>query len=70
MLLHRLLGGGKLKYKSWAVQAGSDPIDYQHWRQRDIDVLEMGLDGYIVQLAERIRSFSEDDHDLLLPRSS
>ena len=34
-------------YRSWAVSAGVDPIDREFWRQRDVDLVDTQLTGYI-----------------------
>jgi len=47
VILHRLWGSQKLRYRSWAVQLDPDPIDRQSWAQRDVEMLPCPLEDYI-----------------------
>ena len=58
IILHRLWGEQKLSahYKSWAVQANSEPIDQEFWNKRDVGILPVRLDEYIAVLSERLQA--------------
>ncbi len=53
LLLHRLWGDQPLSYRSWAVQPEPMPIEREFWRRRDVDVLEIPLEHYIMALARQ-----------------
>jgi DNA-binding SARP family transcriptional activator len=53
LLLHRLWGDQPLSYRSWAVQPEPMPIEREFWRRRDVDVLEIPLERYIMSLARQ-----------------
>jgi len=53
LLLHRLWGDQPLSYRSWAVQPEPMPIEREFWRRRDVDVLEIPLERYIMALARQ-----------------
>jgi class 3 adenylate cyclase len=59
MLLHRVWGRERVKYRSWAVLQNPDPVDYQYWRQYDVEILNIGLDDYVGQLGERVYALDE-----------
>jgi len=56
VILHRIWGEQKFKYKSWAVTdfalAGErpQPLEQEFWRLRDVDIIKMPLDDYIESL--------------------
>lgn len=56
VLLHRLWGEQKLKYKSWSIQLAPLPIDIQSWRKRDVDILDVTLESYVATLAARLQA--------------
>ena len=47
VILHRIWGEQKLKYKSWAVQLDPDEIDREFWELRGVDILDVPLDRYV-----------------------
>jgi SIR2-like domain len=51
VILHRIWGEQKLKYKSWAVQRRPSELDREFWELRGVDVLDVPLDEYVVALA-------------------
>jgi hypothetical protein len=51
VILHRIWGEQKLKYKSWAVQRRPSELDREFWELRGVDVLDVPLDDYVVALA-------------------
>jgi DNA-binding SARP family transcriptional activator len=53
LLLHRLWGDQPLSYRSWAVQPEPMPIEREFWRRRDVDVLEIPLERYVMALARQ-----------------
>jgi len=55
VILHRLAGEQKLTYKSWAIQRHPTELDQKFWDRRDVDILDIDLDQYIMQLQDRIR---------------
>lgn len=56
VILHRIWGESKLTWKSWAIQCSPDPIDQEFWRKRDVDILNVNLDGYIAEVRKRLEA--------------
>ncbi len=62
VILHRLWGEQKFKYKAWAVsdtnQPGEkpQPLEQEFWRLRDVDIIKMPLDDYIEALQEHVEA--------------
>ena len=56
VILHRIWGEQKLTYKSWAVQLNPSPMDQQYWRKRDVDILDVRLEDYVLALGQRIQA--------------
>jgi hypothetical protein len=54
VILHRIAGEQKLTYKSWAIQRDPTDLDQRFWDRRDVDILDVDLDGYITQLQDRM----------------
>jgi len=50
VILHRIWGEQKLKYKSWAVQVGPSELDREFWGLRGVDILDLRLDDYVAAL--------------------
>lgn len=56
VILHRIWGEQKFKYKSWAVTdialtgERPQPLEQEFWRLRDVDIIKMPLDDYIESL--------------------
>jgi hypothetical protein len=59
VILHRLAGEQKLTYKSWAIQRHPTELDQKFWDRRDVDILDVGLDDYILPLQEAMRQMPE-----------
>ena len=55
VILHRIGGGQKLTYKSWAIQLDPSEIEKQFWYKRDVDIIGISLEDYIAKLTERIQ---------------
>jgi class 3 adenylate cyclase len=55
VILHRMWGEQRPTYKSWSIHA-SRPEAMEHglWRERGVDVLDLGLAEYIAGLQERL----------------
>jgi len=47
VILHRIWGEQKLKYKSWAIQLRPSELDREFWELRGVDVLDVPLDDYV-----------------------
>jgi SIR2-like domain len=56
VLLHRMWGRRRLKYKSWSIQHKTSPLDKAVWEQRNLDLLEMDLRQYVPLLRKRIEA--------------
>src|SRR5262245_37739501 len=56
VILHRIWGAQKLKYKSWAIQLNAQPIDREFWRKRDVEIIDMALEEYVARLNDRLPS--------------
>jgi hypothetical protein len=50
VILHRIWGEQKLTYKSWAIQLHPDPLDYEFWQKRDVEILDVRLEDYVTGL--------------------
>lgn len=50
VILHRIWGEQKLTYKSWAIQLHPDPLDYEFWQKRDVEILDVPLEDYVTGL--------------------
>ena len=50
LVLDRMCGGEPLAYRSWAVVPALQPLELQHWRTRDVDLLEQPLEEYVAAL--------------------
>ncbi len=53
VFLHRLWGGQKVSYRSWAVEPKPDALEREFWRHVDVDLLDVPLDRYVEELAVR-----------------
>ena len=51
VILHRLWGDEPLRYRSWAVQPEPKPFEFEFWRRRDVDVVELSFEQYTETLA-------------------
>jgi hypothetical protein len=56
VILHRIWGAQKLRYKSWAVQLDPDVIDREFWELRGVDVIDAELGAYVARLEAELRS--------------
>lgn len=69
VILHRIWGEQKFKYKAWAVSDMNvlgekpQPLEQEFWRLRDVDIIKMPLDDYIESLQERIEALSQGGGD-------
>ena len=50
VILYRIWGEQKLRYKSWAVQLRPSQLDREFWELRGVDVLDLPLAAYIAAL--------------------
>lgn len=55
VILHRIAGEQGLKYKSWAIQRSPTDLDQKFWDRRDVDILDVDLERYVLQLEDRLR---------------
>jgi hypothetical protein len=53
-------GEQKLSYKSWAVQVNPSPLDQEIARTRGVDILDIRLEEYVVDLERRLRQPVEE----------
>ena len=63
VILHRIWGEQKLHWKSWAIQLDPHPIDEEFWDKRDVDILDVRLQGYVSALRERIQALPNVGED-------
>jgi DNA-binding SARP family transcriptional activator len=54
VFLHRLWGREKPSYRSWAVEAGPDPVEVESWRSRGVDVVDTSPEAYLTVLGRRL----------------
>jgi hypothetical protein len=50
VILHRIWGEQKLKYKSWAIQRNPDKLEREFWGLRGVDVHDVPLEEYVPAL--------------------
>jgi hypothetical protein len=60
VILRRLWGEQKLSYKSWAVQLNPAPLDQEIGRLRGVDIVDVRLEDYVVDLEQRIKQPVEE----------
>jgi DNA-binding SARP family transcriptional activator/class 3 adenylate cyclase len=54
VFLHRVFGDQPISYRSWAVLPGAQPIQYELWRQRGVDLYDVPLDEFVADLERRL----------------
>ena len=54
LVLDRICSGDPLAYRSWAVVGEARPLEREFWRARDVDLLELSLDGYVEALGRYV----------------
>jgi len=54
VILHRIWGQQPLSYKSWAIQKNPSEIERELWKNRGVEVLDIPLETYMSELAERL----------------
>jgi hypothetical protein len=54
VILRRIWGQQRLRYRSWAVQLGSEAIDRRLWDARGVDILDTRLEHYVRDLYEEL----------------
>jgi hypothetical protein len=57
VILHRIWGEQTLTYKSWAIQLDPPYLEKKFWEKRDVDIIGIGLDEYIVELEKRLQEW-------------
>ena len=55
VFLHRIWGHEKVAYRSWAVEQEPGPLARELWSQRGVDVFDVALDEYVVDLRDRLK---------------
>ena len=58
VFLRRIWGADRLGYRSWAVDADTDRLARELWRQRDVDVFDLAPGEYAAALRERLRALA------------
>ena len=59
MILHRIWGEQRLRYRSWAVQLDPEEIDRRFWEARDVDIFDVELEEYVASLADGLDDLSD-----------
>jgi hypothetical protein len=59
VILHRIWGEQRLKWRSWAVQIEPEPIDTEFWRARGVDIFDIRLETYVAALADGLAALPE-----------
>jgi hypothetical protein len=54
VILHRIWGQQRLRYRSWAVQLKPEEIDRRFWEAREVDIFDQDLDEYVRELSGRL----------------
>lgn len=55
VIMHRMWGEQELGYASWAIQKQAEDMDKKLWIKRNVDIIEMQLEDYIVELERRLQ---------------
>ncbi|OQY84936.1 MAG: hypothetical protein B6D41_14950 [Chloroflexi bacterium UTCFX4] len=67
VILHRIWGEQKFKYKAWAVSDNAlpgdkpPPLEQDFWRLRDVDIIKMPLDDYVESLQTRLEALPQGE---------
>jgi hypothetical protein len=59
VILHRVWGQQRLRYRSWAVQRAPEEIDRRFWEARDVDIFDVDLEDYVRELRARLPAARE-----------
>jgi hypothetical protein len=62
VILRRIWGQQRLRYRSWAVQLHSEEIDRRFWDARGVDILDMRLEDYVRELYEQLAEQLQESH--------
>jgi DNA-binding SARP family transcriptional activator len=54
VFLHRVWGDEKVAYRSWAVEAGTEPMAAEYWRSRGVDSFDVSVEEYLDGLERRL----------------
>ena len=54
VFLHRVFGDDPITYRSWAVLPGAQPIQHEFWRQRGVDLYDVGLEEFVADIERRL----------------
>jgi hypothetical protein len=54
VILNRIWGEERLRSTSWAVQRTPDPLEERLWIKRDVEILDVSLEDYVVGLREAL----------------
>lgn len=64
VILHRIWGEQKLKYKSWAIQLNPDDLDCEFWKSRDVEIFNVRLEDYASELSRRLAALPAAQNNL------
>jgi tetratricopeptide (TPR) repeat protein len=56
VFLQRLWPDDQAGYRSWAVQPGAGSLEREFWRRHGVELVDAGLDEYVLPLDTRIRA--------------
>jgi len=54
VFLQRVFGEEPISYRSWAVLPGAQPIHHEFWRRRGVDLYDVPLEDFVVDLERRL----------------
>jgi SIR2-like domain len=54
VILNRIWGDETLRSKSWAVQLSPEPVDEGLWRSRDVMIMDVPLEEYVLGLRDEL----------------
>lgn len=69
VILHRIWGEQKFKYKAWAVTDTTLPaekpqaLEQEFWRLRDVDIIKMPLDDYVESVQKYLEELPQGGED-------
>jgi hypothetical protein len=58
VILHRIWEQRKFDFKSWAVQLHPEAIDQKFWSKRDVDILDVRLEDYVIALQAKLTNMT------------
>lgn len=59
VILHRIWGGQRLSYESWAIQLDPKEFDTKFWNKRDVGLFNVRLEDYVARLNAQLQALPQ-----------